>query len=69
MLIIRFPESGSKAQYQVRDAIGKLISEGSNLHSHSSVEIPIYIADLPSGVYFLHVMTDSQSITKKFVKQ
>lgn len=69
ILIIRFPESGSKAQYQVRDAIGKLISEGSNLHSHSSVEIPIYIADLPSGVYFLHVMTDSQSITKKFVKQ
>jgi hypothetical protein len=55
--------------YQILDAIGRSVSDESELLTNSSYGNAINVSDLSSGLYFLQIKTNEQIITKKFIKQ
>ena len=55
-------------RYIVTDLNGRVL----RMDTHSNVQNDVYTMDvttLPSGVYFIHVLTDSGKFTKRIVKQ
>lgn len=60
---------GSEVQYQLFDVTGRLWHSGSWLQSSGPVSQRFLWGELPAGVYSLHLSSNSQHTTLKWIKQ
>jgi hypothetical protein len=60
---------GEEIKWSVLNMIGETVLSGSSENNSSSFQKQIDISNLASGIYFLKLETENESITRKFIRE